>query len=511
MNKHAKTLAILAVALGIFGYGVTRLFGTTVSSKFNSAQVQTASEVTFGGPVGDWRPARPAQQVQRASAAPTNPVVDARHDRFSTFALDVDTASYTYSRALIESGGVPLGENVRVEEFVNYFEYDRRPARAGTPFGVHMTASPWPHSDDLTKQVMRVQLDAREIAQDQRKPAHLTFLIDVSGSMTAPNKLPLAKKALTHLVRQLGEQDTVAIATYAGRTALVLPPTPASDRSRIEAALEDLRSGGGTAMGAGMDLAYRAAAESYVAGHINRVIVVSDGDANIGATSHEGILQTIQSRVDDGIRMTTVGVGMGNVRATLMEQLADKGDGNAYYFDDMREAKRVFGKGLTGTLEVVAKDAKIQVEFDPKLVKNYRLLGYENREIADHEFRDDSVDAGEVGAGHQVTAVYEVELFEPVQAPYATAHVRWMEPDEFEGREGHYKMKRSDIAPIFSQASRDHQFAIGVAQFALAMRSPDAASMTWSQVIETATGGLVPHRPERRELIDLIRKAAPRG
>jgi Ca-activated chloride channel family protein len=508
-------VGVLAGLAIIFVVASVKLFGTTVSSKFSHAQRSVESEVTFGGSsLGYERaPARAARynpKVEADFAPDARPATDANQDRLSTFALDVDTAAYTHARATIEAGGVPYASHVRVEEFVNYFDYDHRAPRAGTPFAVSMETAPSPMRHGLQHQLMRVKLDARKVSNNDRKPAHLTFLIDTSGSMAAPNKLPLTKDALKYLVSQLDGRDTIAIATYAGSSELVLPPTKATRVDTIYAALDGLVASGGTAMSDGMQLAYRAALRGYQRGHVNRVVVVSDGDANIGATSHEEILQGIRSGVEDGIRMTTIGVGMGNYRADNMEQLADNGDGNAFYVGDMREAKRIFGDELTGTLEVVAQDAKVQVEFDPALVKSYRLLGYENRAIADHDFRNDSVDAGEIGAGHQVTALYEVELHEPVARPFAVAHIRWAEPGEFTAREGHYTMKRSDLVDDLREASADHQFAVGLALFAEKMQSPDSVSAAWDFIEDLVRAGTAGNRTERREVLGLIRSVASR-
>lgn len=524
-------LFVLVIAIVGFGVAIVSLFGTTVSSKYSHASQEVMSEVTFGGGYagsqgssGRYRSAPRAQSAVNgvygarpaAPAAPaataTAPAVDAAVDALSTFALDVDTASYTHTRATLEHGGWPSPSTVRPEEFVNYFDYDRKPTVAGTPFAVTMESSPSPVSSDRRKHVLRVQLDTREVSDEDRKPAHLTFLIDVSGSMVAPTKLPLAKDSLRYLVSQLDERDTVAIATYAGSSRLVLAPTSAADSATINAALASLTASGGTAMSAGMDLAYDAALQAHVAGHTNRVIVVSDGDANIGATTHNEILASIRSRVDDGIEMSTVGVGMNNYRSELMEQLADNGNGNAFYVDDMREAKRIFGRELNGTLEVVAKEAKVQVEFDTARVANYRLIGYENRAIADHEFRDDSVDAGELGSGHQVTAIYEVELRDASPRPYATARLRWMEPGEFVASEGHREMRASDIKRSVGSSSADHQFAVGTALFADKLRGADYLSeISWALIEEVTRPGVTADRPARFELLEMIRTISERS
>lgn len=519
-----KKIAILVLLVIASGLAITKMFGQTVSSKFQHANSSVQSNVTFGGSGGG--PAYRTERAQtatsrfearRAQPAPAdevafNPAVDAAIDSHSTFALDVDTASYTYARAALKNGGTPVPSSIRPEEFVNYFQYDREPPVADTPFAVTMESSPSPISADRRTQYLRVKVDSKVVDDADRKPAHLTFLIDVSGSMIAPNKLPLAKESLKYLVSQLDERDTIAIATYAGSSRLVLPPTSAANDRAINGALAGLEAGGGTAMSAGMDLAYEAAIRAHEPGHSNRVIVVSDGDANIGSTNHEEILATIRSRVDDGIQMSTVGVGMGNYRSELMEQLANNGDGNAFYVDEIREAKRIFGQGLVGTLEVVAKEAKVQVEFDPELVETYRLIGYENRDIADEDFRNDSVDAGEIGAGHQVTAVYEVKMRDHRRVPYVRAFLRWMDPEAHVAREGVRDMRPTDFAASVGASSRDHQFAIGTVLFAQKLRrAPDLDDVSWQLIEEVARPGAVAEHPERFELLELIRMAAGRS
>jgi len=350
-----------------------------------------------------------------ASQAPGTAVVSSEtaltltsEDPLSTFAADVDTGSYTFARRLLRAGSLPQASTVRVEEFVNFFKYDYRQPRGDEPLAVD--AELVPHPTKVGRHVLRVGVQAKKVEKADRKPVRLTFLVDTSGSMRGRDRLGLAQKAMKHTLHGLGDEDTVAIVTYAGSTQVVLPPTPATQRVAIRRGIEDLAAGGGTAMNSGMALAYEQAEASYAEGAENRVVVLSDGDANIGRTGVDDMLKTIRRHAEGGITLTTVGFGTGNYQDARMEQLADAGDGAYVYIDGLEEALRVFGRDLGATLESVARDVKLQVDFDPAVVKGWRQVGYVNRQIADQDFRNDAVDAGEVGSGHQVTALYEVEL-----------------------------------------------------------------------------------------------------
>jgi len=436
-----------------------------------------------------------------------NPWVDASKDRLSTFAADVDTASYTIARRKLTEGTLPPTASVRVEEFVNYFRYRFAPPAAGSPFSVVMDAAPSPLSPDT--HILRVGVATKEKLASERKPANLVFLVDVSGSMASPDKLGLAQYALRVLTENLGPRDSVSLVTYAGGTRVVLPPTGMEHRDKILAAIDDLSAGGSTAMGAGLDLAYEQAMKGLLPGAISRVIVLSDGDANVGAVGHDQLLRIIADRAKAGVTLSTIGFGMGNYKDHAMEQLANKGNGNNYYIDSPAAAKKVFAEQLGSTLEVVAKDAKLQVEFDPEVVAAYRLVGYENRDIADHQFRDDSVDAGEIGAGHQVTAMYEVRLQPAAQqapAPLGIVRIRHKAPDGDRAVESTFPMT-SPPAPSFEAASPDLRFAFAVAAFADVLRGADEAK-GWSlaQIAEVARGA-AEDLPDRAELVSLIERA----
>jgi Ca-activated chloride channel family protein len=436
-----------------------------------------------------------------------NPMVDASKDKLSTFAVDVDTGAYTIARSYLRRGYLPLPSSVRVEEFVNYFSYNYPSPEKGA-FAVSMEAAPSPFTPAPDRYLLRVGVQGKRVEAKERKPVHLTFLVDVSGSMSSQDRLPLAQQSLKILTNTLREGDSVALVTYAGNTRVVLPATDAAYKGRILAAIDDLSSGGPTAMASGIELAYKEAMASYKKGHVNRVIVLSDGDANVGNTSHNDILRQIKSYVDKGITLSTIGFGMGNYRDNLMEQLANKGNGNYYYIDTVDEARKVFGEQVSGTLEVIAKDVKIQVEFNPEQVKEYRLIGYENRDIRDRDFRNDKVDAGEIGAGHTVTAFYEVVLKGAPGAGFATVRVRHKEPEGTKASEAAFVVGAGDIRAKLAEASKDFQFGASVVAFAEILRnSPYARELKLELVEELASASSSPNQKDRMEFIELVRKA----
>jgi Ca-activated chloride channel family protein len=440
-----------------------------------------------------------------------NPMTLASKDRFSTFAIDVDTASYAIARRKIMNGQLPPKASVRVEEFVNYFRYDYAGPTGDLPFAVQMDAAPSPFHGK--RHLLRVGVQARKLSIAERKPANLVFLVDVSGSMNSPDKLPLAKRALRVMLDNLKDGDTVALVTYAGNTRVVLPPTDVAQRGRIASALEELNASGSTAMSSGLELAYDLAGKNLRPGAVSRVIVLSDGDANVGNTSHDQILDAIAAQVKEGVTLSTIGLGMGNYKDTMMEQLANKGNGNYYYIDGISQAKRVFQEQLGGTLEVVAKDVKIQVEMDPSVVKSYRLVGYENRDIADDDFRDDKVDAGEIGAGHSVTAIYEVELAGATPASLsrlATVRIRHKAPRGSKASEHAFSFDADRLAPSFEAASADFRFAVAAMATAEVLRgSPHATTWKLDRIRAIAESAAPKGNAERHELVALIDKIAP--
>ena len=338
-----------------------------------------------------------------------NPFVDTEDDNLSTFAIDVDTGSYTVCRRYLQDGHLPPKEAVRVEEFVNYFNYDY-PAPREDNFAVFFEAMPWQFGQQRKNtHLMRIGLKAMEIPDEYRKPAILTFVIDVSGSMNREDRLGLVKQSLKMLIDKLRPEDQIGIAVYGSRGREVLPHTGLENKQRILKAIRSLESEGSTNAEEGIRIGYDMAEEAFADGYINRVILCSDGVANVGNTGPEEIFKQIKSRADKGITLSALGFGMGNYNDVLMEQLGDKGNGYYAYIDTLDDAKRLFSN-LTGALQVVARDVKIQVDFNPDVVRSYRLIGYENRDVADVDFRNDQVDGGEIGAGHATTALYELKL-----------------------------------------------------------------------------------------------------
>ena len=336
-----------------------------------------------------------------------SPVKLTQAEPVSTFSVDVDTGAYANTRRFLNQGSLPPRAAVRTEEMINYFRYDYpRPTDTKVPFSVttDVAKSPW----NANTHLMRVGLRGYDIDRDERPAANLVFLMDVSGSMNSPDKLPLVKTALAGLAGELGRKDKVSIVVYAGAAGLVLEPTNNADK--IRRALSELRAGGSTAGGAGLRLAYNIAEDNFIKGGVNRVILATDGDFNVGISSREALVEMIEANRDRGITLTTLGFGQGNYNEAMMEQIANKGNGNYAYIDSALEAKKVLGDEMSSTLFTIAKDVKIQVEFNPAVVSQYRLVGYENRALREEDFNNDKVDAGDIGAGHQVTAIYEVVL-----------------------------------------------------------------------------------------------------
>ncbi|MFT5682560.1 MAG: Ca-activated chloride channel family protein [Myxococcota bacterium] len=468
----------------------------------------------YGSGGGSFGAGRAAVEQQSSREGYTNYGINAQtlveSDHLSTFSIDVDTASYTIARSKLLTGQLPPESAVRVEEFVNYFNYRYADRADDAPFAVFMEAAPSPWEPN--HHVLRVGLQGDRIDEDDRKPVRLTFLVDVSGSMSANNKLPLARKAMQHLVSNLGPEDSVAITTYAGRTEILLMPTAASDLSTINAAIDTLQSGGGTNMDSGVQLAYQLADQAFVAGAENRVVVLSDGDANIGRTSHESLLTEITGYAKKGITLSTIGFGRGNYQDTLMEQLANKGDGNYFYIDDYTEAKKVFGQDLSGTIQTIARDVKIQVDFDPDVVLSYRLIGYENRDIADADFRNDAVDAGEIGSGHSVTALYDVILrdgYRDHAGSLATVRLRAKPPGaDAAAEEWFTAYPAGDVRDEMAETTDGFRLALGAATFAEKLRgSHYVAELSYEQIAALVGGAKRDGVAIEDELENLVRQA----
>lgn len=349
---------------------------------------------------------QPAWNRESYDAIREHGFIKTDNDPLSTFSIDVDTASYSNVRRFIQQGVLPPVGAIRVEEMINYFSYDYPQPQNVHPFSVTTELGPCPWN--TKHQLIRIGLKAKEIEAQKLPPSNLVFLIDVSGSMAAPNKLPLLKESMKMLVKQLDKEDRVSMVVYAGNDCVILHPTSGSEQDKIIAAINALGAGGSTHASSGIKTAYELAEQVFMPGGNNRIILASDGDFNVGITSRGALQQFIEEKRESGIYLTVLGYGMGNYHDDTMEILADKGNGNYAYIDNLLEAKKVLVKEMAGTMFALARDVKIQVEFNPILVGAYRLIGYENRALADEDFNDDKKDAGEIGVGHAVTALYEI-------------------------------------------------------------------------------------------------------
>ncbi len=473
----------------------------------------------------------------------------------STFSVDVDTAAYANVRRFLETGTRPPRDAVRIEELINAFDYDYPVPAAGDdhPFTVSVDAGPAPWAED--HRLVRVGLQGFELSMDERPAANLVFLIDVSGSMRARAKLPLVKAGLRMLLRELGPSDRVAIVTYAGRAGLILDSTAVTDsgRAAIEAAIDGLSAGGSTNGAGGIDLAYRVAAAHRIGGGTNRVVLCTDGDFNVGASGPDALQRLIEDRRDEGVFLNVMGFGTGNYQDGAMERLSNHGNGIAAYIDSIREAEKVFVRGAVGALVTIAKDVKLQVDFNPGRVQAYRLIGYANRMLAAEDFADDRVDAGEIGAGHTVTALYEIVPV-GVDMPRRVEGSKYVRPAAAAGEAGagagggaaagagetggpatvdspelltvrvRYKQPEGETSVRFdtpftdpghglAETSADFRFAASVAGFGLLLRDSDfAGSLDWDLLETLATPGLAqdPHG-DRREFLGLVRAARVAG
>ncbi|MEO8223627.1 MAG: VWA domain-containing protein [Gammaproteobacteria bacterium] len=436
-----------------------------------------------------------------------NPVHLASEQPVSTFSIDVDTGSYANIRRFLNGGALPPEDAVRVEEMINYFGYDYPvPANREQPFSVTTTLAPAPWNPDRV--LLQVGLKGYEVPAERRAPANLVFLIDVSGSMQDPDKLPLLKSAFRLLAAQLKATDRVALVVYAGAAGVVLEPTAGNQQAKIRAALDQLEAGGSTNGAGGIRLAYDLARQARIPGGINRIVLATDGDFNVGTTNFDALIDLVEREREGGVSLTTLGFGTGNYNDNLLERLADAGNGNYAYIDTLNEGRKVLVDQLSGTLQTIAKDVKIQVEFNPALVAEYRLIGYENRLLRREDFNNDKVDAGDIGAGHTVTALYEltlndspVRLIDPLRygkSDRATepasgratevAHVRlrYKAPDGGRSRLIEQPVRRADLrspAQLPASRARDLQFAAAVAAFGQKLRGGEfLGSYSWSDI-----------------------------
>ena len=439
----------------------------------------------------------------------TNPFIDTEDDHFSTFGMDVDTASYSVTRRYIQDGFLPPPEAVRVEEFVNAFDYNYEPPLHDA-FAVYIDGAPSRFGEGNRLQLLRIGIQGRVVSTENRKDAILTFVIDVSGSMAMENRLELVKRSLRLLVDQLRPGDEVGIVIYGSRAKVLLPHTGVEERGRILRAIDSLAPEGATNAEAGLRMGYDLALKNVRFGSINRVILCSDGVANVGQTGPDAILREVRDHVNEGITLTTIGFGMGNFNDILMEQLANKGNGSYAYVDTLGEARRIFVENLTSTLQIIARDAKVQVDFNPRVVSRFRLLGYENRRLDHEDFRDDDADGGEIGSGHSVTALYEIKLHEGAVGQLATVFVRHEDPDIGRAIEVSKDIFAAELLAAFADASPEFQLAAAVAEFAEILGDSFWAQEGSLEAVHQVIGGVLPQIRDKHseELIHLVNQAA---
>lgn len=436
-----------------------------------------------------------------------NLFIDAAQENTSTFSADVNTASYTMARRALQNGELPVKESVRVEEFINFFRFEYPNPQEGA-FSVNMEAGPSYFGSEAEKErhLLRIGIRGRDISLAEMKPSNLVFLIDVSGSMGSENRLPLAKKALHRLLDSLRPTDTVAIQTYANKSERVLGPTPASERAKIAAAIDGLRADGATYGEGGIVAAYDMAEEAFIPEGNNRVIIFTDGDFNVGKQD-EDIVEIIQSYREREITLTAVGFGRGGYNDRMMEHIARVGNGNYFYIDTEAEATRIFGEDLPSTIEVIAADVKIQVEFNADVVDRYRLIGYEKRMLDNEDFEDDFVDAAEVGPGHRVTALYELELHDEIDRSQLLGEVRVRHKEQFgeESREQSSLLKVAQIWDDFDGMSQGFRFAAAVAEFAQILRgSQFVQGARFDEVRAVAEDAAYAGNGDQQEFLELV-------
>ena len=452
----------------------------------------------------------------------------AKENPLSTFSIDVDTASYSNVRRFLVEERTPPADAIRTEELINYFHYDYPQPSGENAFSVNLERNhaPWNPEHEL----VRIGIKGRELPTEDRGPANLVFLIDVSGSMNSPDKLPLLQRSLSALVENLSNDDRVAIVTYAGSSGLVLDSTSGKEKREILAAISNLRSGGSTNGSGGIKLAYETARQNFLKGGNNRVILCTDGDFNVGVTDQGGLQKLIETERESGVFLSVLGFGRGNLKDSTMETLADKGNGNYAYIDSISEGRKVLVEQMGSTLFTIAKDVKIQVEFNPARVAGYRLIGYENRLLAKEDFNNDKIDAGEIGAGHTVTALYEIipagqtvqgspsvdplkyQQTEPKVVTSSneilTVKVRYKAPDRQKSSLIEIPLAASEI-PSADKASEDFRFAAAVAAFGMKLRgSPHVGEIQWAEIQDIARGALGKDPGSyRAEFLTLVEKA----
>jgi Ca-activated chloride channel family protein len=511
-------------AAGVMAYGSTAQNVVARRAWAISAE-QKNKQRYFNGPISD-----SGFDREGYDEIIENPFVKAKDNPLSTFSIDVDAASYSNIRRFLNDGALPPAGAVRIEEMINYFSYQYPQPKNDDPFSVSMEVAscPW----NPKHQLVLIGLQGKKIPAESLPPSNLVFLVDVSGSMNEPNKLPLVQSSLKLLAEQLRPQDHVAIVVYAGNAGLVLPSVTGDKKITIKSAIDNLEAGGSTAGGEGIKLAYKTAKEHFIKNGNNRVILCTDGDFNVGVSSDDGLVGLIENEKKSGVFLTVLGYGMGNYQDAKMQKLADKGNGNHAYIDNIKEATKVLVKEAGGTLYTIAKDVKLQVEFNPTKVQGYRLIGYENRMLAKEDFNDDMKDAGELGSGHTVTALYEIiplgvkadELKSVDELRYQQPNesfsensfgdelmfvkLRYKKPDGEESKLVEYPLEDKVIS--INKTSDNFRFASAVAEFGLLLRdSKFKGSATWDAVYELADKALGKDAEGyRKEFLKLVESAA---
>lgn len=472
----------------------------------------------------------PAQSRERYGEIRNNPVQQVAQAPVSTFSIDVDTGSYSNVRRLLNAGQLPPSDAVRVEELINYFPYDYPLPKGEAPFAVHTELAPAPWN--AHRLLLRIGIKGQDIAKASLPPANLVFLVDVSGSMYSPDKLPLLKASLKLLVNELRPQDRLSLVTYASGTQVVLPPTSGREKATLSAAIDALRAGGSTAGASGIQLAYSAAQQSFIKGGINRILLATDGDFNVGISDDRQLKSLIEEKRKSGISLSTLGFGTGNYNERLMEQMADVGDGAYSYIDTLMEGHKVLVNEMSSTLATIAKDVKVQIEFNPAVVAEYRQIGYENRQLAREDFNNDAVDAGDIGAGHTVTALYELTLVgetpsvdalryapatqadTPLNHELGHLKLRYKQPEASNSRLIEIPLQRHTLQSL-DAASPEFRFATAVAGFGQILRGGHyTGNWSYAEARQLAANSLgkdrYGYRGELLRLIDLASALATR-
>lgn len=531
-----KFIIPAALLLVVLVLSITACHERIGKSKKVNLQVREDALMEPAPPAGDLERAKIKGDTDREDQAnfnregyahiEENRFLAARQAPLSTFSIDVDAASYTNVRRVISQGGLPPAGAVRIEEMINYFDYKYPQPSGDEPFSVNteMAACPWNENHKL----VLIGLQGREIQIDALPAANLVFLIDVSGSMDEPNKLPLVKSSLKMLTARLRDNDRVAIVVYAGNAGVVLPSTSGKEKDKIREAVDRLEAGGSTAGGEGLMLAYKVARENFIKGGNNRIVLATDGDFNVGPSSDDELVSLVEKERASGVYLSVLGVGFDNYQDGKMQQLADKGNGNHYYIDNINEARKVLVKEFGSTLFTIAKDVKIQVELNPVKVQAYRLIGYENRVLASEDFNDDKRDAGELGSGHRVTALYEIipagikdmwtVSVDTLKYQTQRTAVAGGYADEWMTIKLRYKRPDGEKSSLISRtledkardaASDNLRWASAVAEFGLLLRnSAYKENSTWQQVVSLSKGARGPDEDGYRgEFINLVETA----